>query len=137
MVEQYVRSESDHDREGALRTFGENARDYNAPWEGEEYITGNEVRLFHEQLMKALPDLEITVQGVHTGEDAILAEVIIRGTHLGAWYGLPATGRRVEFPFSGVYMFDAENRLTGEGIRYERGLVLRQFGVFHEHGGQI
>ena len=137
MVEQYVRSESDHDSEGALGTFSENARDDDEPWEGEEYIAGNKVRLFHEQLMKALPDLEITVQGVHTGEDAILAEVIIRGTHLGAWYGFPATGRRVEFPFSGAYMFDAEDRLTGEGICDERGLVLRQFGVFHEYGGQI
>lgn len=137
MVEQYIRSKNDHDLAGALRTFGENARDDNEPWEGEEYIAGNDVRLFHEQLMKALPDIEITVQGVHSGEDAILAEVLIRGTHLGAWCGLPATGRSVEFPFSVVYLFDAEDRLTGEGIWYERGLVLRQFGVFREHGGQI
>jgi hypothetical protein len=58
--------------------------------------------------------------------------VTIRGTHLGGWRGLPATGRRVEFPLCGVYTFDADDRLAGEKIYYDRGTVLRQLGVFHE-----
>jgi predicted ester cyclase len=82
--------------------------------------------------MKALPDLEITVLRRHMAEDAILVEVVIRGTHLGGWRGLPATGRRVEFPLCGVYTFDAEDRLAGERIYYDRGSVLGQLGVFHE-----
>jgi len=82
--------------------------------------------------MKALPDLEIDVQRRHVTDDAVLVEVIIRGTHLGGWRGLPATGRRVEFPLCGVYTFDAEDRLAGEKIYYDRGTVLRQLGVFHE-----
>jgi SnoaL-like polyketide cyclase len=57
---------------------------------------------------------------------------MIRGTHLGGWRGLPATGRRVEFPLCGVYTFDADDRLAGERIYYDRGTVLRQLGVFHE-----
>ena len=40
--------------------------------------------------MKALPDLEIQVQGQHVAEDAIVVEVVIRGTHLGGWRGLAA-----------------------------------------------
>jgi len=82
--------------------------------------------------MKALPDLEIAVQRRHVAEDAILVEVVIRGTHLGGWRGLPATGRRVEFPLCGVYTFDDDDRLAGEKIYYDRGSVLRQLGVFHE-----
>jgi steroid delta-isomerase-like uncharacterized protein len=82
--------------------------------------------------MNALPDLEIAVQRRHIAEDAILVEVVIRGTHLGDWRGLPATGRRIEFPLCGVYTFDAEDRLAGERIYYDRGSVLRQLGVFHE-----
>jgi hypothetical protein len=31
-----------------------------------------------------------------------------------------------------VYTFDAEDRLAGEKIYYDRGTVLRQLGVFHE-----
>ncbi len=82
--------------------------------------------------MRALPDLEIAVQRRHVAEDAVLVEVVIRGTHLGDWRGLPATGRRVEFPLCGVYTFDADDRLAGERIYYDRGSVLRQLGVFHE-----
>ena len=82
--------------------------------------------------MKALPDLEIQVQRRHVTDDAVLVEVIICGTHLGEWRGLPATGRRVEFPLCGVYTFDSDDRLAGEKIYYDRGTVLRQLGVFHE-----
>jgi hypothetical protein len=59
-------------------------------------------------------------------------EVTIRGTHLGKWKGLPATGQRVELPLCGIYTFDGDNRLAGERIYYDRGTVLRQLGVFHE-----
>ena len=131
VVEQHIRFENEHDLEGVLGTFGDSARYDDEPW-GEHYSGRDGVRQFYGQLMKALPDLEIDVQRRHVGEDAIVVEVIIRGTHLGGWRGLPATGRRVEFPLCGVYTFDADDRLAGEKIYYDRGTVLRQLGVFHE-----
>jgi len=131
MVERHVRLENDHDLEGVLHTFGDTARYDDEPW-SEHYEGRDGVRLFYEQLMKALPDLEIEVQRRHVTDDAILLEVIIRGTHLGGWRGLPPTGRRLEFPLCGVYTFDADDRLAGEKIYYDRGTVLRQLGVFHE-----
>ena len=97
IVEQHIRLENEHDLEGVLRTFGDSARYDDEPWD-EHYKGHNGVRAFYEQLMKALPDLEVDVQRRHVAEDAILVEVLIRGTHLGAWRGLPATGRKVEFP---------------------------------------
>jgi steroid delta-isomerase-like uncharacterized protein len=131
IVEQHIRLENEHDLEGVLRTFGDAARYDDEPW-GEHFKGRNGVRRFYEQLMKALPDLEIEVQSQHVADDAILVEVMIRGTHLGGWRGLPATGRRIEFPLCGVYTFDADDRLAGEKIYYDRGTVLRQLGVFHE-----
>jgi hypothetical protein len=76
IVEQHIRFENDHDLEGVLRTFGETARYDDEPW-GEHYTGRDGVRLFYQQLMKALPDLEITVQRRHLAEDAILVEVVI------------------------------------------------------------
>jgi len=131
LVERHIRLENEHDLEGVLRTFGDSARYDDEAW-GEHHKGRDGVRLFYEQLMKALPDLEIDVQRRHVTDDAILVEVMIRGTHLGGWRGLPPTGRRVEFPLCGVYTFDAEDRLAGEKIYYDRGTVLRQLGVFHE-----
>jgi steroid delta-isomerase-like uncharacterized protein len=82
--------------------------------------------------MAALPDLQIEVQSRHVTDDAVVMEVLIHGTHLGPWRGLPATGRKVEVPLCGVYSFDSTDRLSGEKIYYDRGTILRQLGVFHE-----
>jgi steroid delta-isomerase-like uncharacterized protein len=131
IVEQHVRLENQHDLEGVLGTFGESARYDDEAW-GDHYTGRDGVRTFYQQLMAALPDLEIVVQRWHVTDDAILLEVIIRGTHLGGWRGLPATGRRVEVPLCGIYTFDAEDRLAGEKIYYDRGTVLHQLGVFHD-----
>ena len=131
LVERHISLENSHDLEGVLATFGEEARYDDEPW-AEHYEGRDGVRNFYTQLMSALPDLEIAVQRQHVTDEAIVVEVMIRGTHLGGWRGLPATGRRVEFPLCGVYTFDAQDRLAGEKIYYDRGTVLRQLGVFHD-----
>ena len=131
IVEQHVRLENAHDLDGVLGTFGDTAHYDDEAW-GEHYEGSRGVRQFYEQLMDALPDLEIEIQHRHVTDEAVVLEVMIRGTHLGAWRGLPATGRRVEIPLCGVYSFDSYDRLSGEKIYYDRGTVLRQLGVFHE-----
>jgi steroid delta-isomerase-like uncharacterized protein len=131
IVEKHIGLENEHDLEGVLGTFGAAARYDDEPW-GEHYRGRDGVRQFYEQLMQALPDLEIEVDHRHVAEDAIVVEVVIRGTHLGGWRGLPATGRRVEFPLCGIYTFDGDDGLAGKKIYYDRGTVLRQLGVFHE-----
>jgi steroid delta-isomerase-like uncharacterized protein len=131
LVEQHIRLENAHGLAGVLATFGDSARYDDEPW-NEHYSGRDGVEQFYQQLMNALPDLEIEVQRRHIADDAILVEVLIRATHLGAWRGLPATGRRVEFPLCGIYTFDANDRLAGEKIYYDRATVLRQLGIFHE-----
>lgn len=131
IVERHIRLENQHDLEGVISTFGDTARYDDEPWD--EHYDGREgVRQFYRHLMRALPDLEIEVRKRYVAYEAILVEVTIRGTHLGEWKGLPATGRRLELPLCGKYTFDADDRLAGERIYYDRGTVLRQLGVFHE-----
>jgi steroid delta-isomerase-like uncharacterized protein len=131
LVEQHIRLENAHDLAGVLATFGDSARYDDEPW-NEHYSGRDGVKQFYQQLMNALPDLQIEVQRRHLADDAIFVEVRISGTQLGAWRGLPATGRRVEFPLCGIYTFDANDRLAGEKIYYDRATVLRQLGIFHE-----
>jgi steroid delta-isomerase-like uncharacterized protein len=135
-VERHIRLENQHDLEGVVSTFGDTALYDDEPWD-EHYEGRDGVRQFYKQLMTALPDLEIEVRQQHVAQEAILVEVMIRGTHLGAWKGLPATGQRVELPLCGIYTFDADDRLAGERIYYDRGTVLRQLGVFHEPVGAV
>jgi len=131
LVQQHVRLENEHLLEGVLSTFGEHAHYQDEAW-GDHYAGRDGVRSYYEQIMAALPDLEIQVRQQHVTDDNVLLEVLICGTHLGPWRGLPATGRRVEVPLCAVYTFDDGDRLAGERIYYDRATVLRQLGVFHE-----
>src|SRR4051794_16116756 len=74
IVEEHIRLENEHDLEGVLRTFGENATYDDEPW-GEHYHGRDGVRRFYDQLLKALPDIEIAVQHRYVAEDAVLVEV--------------------------------------------------------------
>jgi steroid delta-isomerase-like uncharacterized protein len=130
-VREHIRLENEHDLEGVLGTFGDKAHYDDEAWD-EHFMDIAGVRRFYEQLLKALPDLQIIVQHEHLAEEAIVVEVVIQGTHLGLWRGLPATARKVQFPLCGVFTFDQQDRLSGERIFYDRATVLRQLGVFHE-----
>jgi steroid delta-isomerase-like uncharacterized protein len=131
LVKHHISLENAHDLEGVLATFGDKAHYDDEPW-NEHHKGRDGVRYFYQQLMSALPDIEIEVQKQYVTEDAVIVEVMISGSHQGSWRGLPATGRRIEFPLCGIYTFDADDKLAGEKIYYDRGTVLRQLGVFHE-----
>jgi steroid delta-isomerase-like uncharacterized protein len=131
LVEEHIRAENRHNLEEVMATFGADARYDDEPWADHRHgIDG--VRSYYTELMRALPDLVINVKRRHVSADGIALEVVISGTHHGAWRGLPATGRRLEFPLCGFYTFDGQNKLAGERIYYDRATVLRQLGVFRE-----
>lgn len=129
-VEEHVRLENAHDLDGVMRTFGDSPRYDDEPYD-QHHVGTEAVRGFYEQLMRAIPDLRIDVEQHHVTDEVVILECVISGTHLGAWRGLPATGRKLRFPLCGVYSFDGD-RLSGEKIYYDRATVLRQVGVFHE-----
>jgi len=130
-VEEHVRFENAHDLDGLMSTFGANGFYDDAPWsERHEGLHG--VRGYYETMLRAAPDFHIEVKHRHVAEDCIVLEVELTGTHLGAWRGLPATGRRFDFPLCAVYTFDEQDRLAGERIYYDRITVLRQLGVVSE-----
>ena len=137
IVEEHVKCENRHDLAGLMATFGAEARYDDEPWQ--DHRLGLEaVRSYYTELLASLPDLAIDIRHRHIASDAIVLEVTIRGTHLGVWRGgLPATGRRVEFPLCGIFTFDAHDRLAGERIYYDRGTVMRQLGLFHEPEGAL
>ena len=131
IVDEHVRLENQHDLDGIMATFGGTAHYDDEPW-GEHYEGRDGVRAYYTALLSAMPDLHLAVHRCHTSDDAVILEAVISGQHLGAWRGLPPTGRWVEFPLCGIFVFDAADRLAGERIYYDRATVLRQLGVFHE-----
>jgi steroid delta-isomerase-like uncharacterized protein len=131
LVRDHIRFENAHDLAAVLATFGSSARYDDEPWD-EHHLGRDAVRSFYEELLRAMPDLEIAIRKEHTSSEAVIIECLIRGTHAGTWRNLPATGRRLELPLCAVYTFDEDGKLAGEKIYYDRATVLRQFGVFRE-----
>jgi len=131
LVREHVSCENAHDLEGIMRTFGAAAR-YDDEPAGEHHHGADAVKSYYSQLLQSVPDLFIDVQREHLTANGVILEVVVRGTHAGTWRGLPGTNRTVAIPLCGVFTFDADDRLSGERIYYDRATVLRQLGVFHE-----
>jgi steroid delta-isomerase-like uncharacterized protein len=131
LVEEHIRRENAHDVTGIMATFGRHAYYDDSPW-NEHHAGHDAVRRYYETLLASLPDLRIDITHCLAAEDGVGLEVRISGTHLGAWRGLPPTGRPVSFPLCGIFTFDDAGKLAGERIYYDRGSVLQQVGLYHD-----
>jgi steroid delta-isomerase-like uncharacterized protein len=136
LVEQHIRSENLHDIEAIMGTFGEDARYDDEPC-GDHRVGRDGVRSYYEEMIQALPDLQIDVQRRQVSYEHTILEIVISGTHTGKWRGLPGTGCRVRSPLCAVYSFDANQKLAGEKIYYDRATCLSQIGLFHEPGTDL
>src|SRR5215510_2749235 len=130
-VEEHVRFENVHDLDGLMSTFGSTGFYHDEPW-AEQHDGLDAVRRYYQDLLRAAPDFHIEIKRRHASEDNVVLEVQLSGTHLGAWRGFPATGRRFSFPLCAVFTFDDADRLAGERIYYDRATVLQQMGVLSD-----
>ena len=119
-----------------METFGEHAW-YDVEPLDEQYDGRDGVRTYYEDLLGALPDLQIDIHRRHVTDEAVILEVTMSGTHNGTWRGLPGTGHEVEFPVCAVFEFDDQNMIACERIYYDRATVLQQLGIFHDPEGGI
>ena len=56
----------------------------------------------HQKTLLGMPDFRTETQELIAEGDKVVARVVMTGTHTGNFYGIPATGRRVEF--TGMYI---------------------------------
>jgi predicted ester cyclase len=77
---------------------------------------------------RAFPDQEDEILDLHHAEDAVLLEMVTRGTHLGPLRGLPPTGGSLELRFACIFAFEGE-RLVCERVYFDSNTVLRHLGV--------
>ena len=110
---EHIRLEYAGDLDAIVATFGNSARYIDEPW-GISHVGAEEVHAHYARLAKALPDLRIEIEREHAGDDGVVLELRVSGTHLGPWRGLPATGRRVSFPACVVYTFDDDGKIGAD-----------------------
>ncbi len=85
----------------------------------------DEVRHYWEVTRRYFPDLRFEVIEVHHGDDAVVCEVWMSGTHLGSGPDFEATGRHFRCRSAIIFAFDGE-RLIGARVYYDTGTIARQ-----------
>lgn len=77
------------------------------------------------RLRKSFPDLSFTIETIIAEGNVVAERVTLRGTHLGKFMGVPATGKQV----TGNMM--AFNKFA-DGRVVERGRIINVFGMVRQ-----
>ena len=88
------------------------------------YDGSDEVRHYYESARRYFPDLHFDVIEVHHGDDAVVCEMWMSGTHLGSGPEFEATGRRFRCRSAIIFAFEAD-RLVGARAYYDTGTIAR------------
>jgi steroid delta-isomerase-like uncharacterized protein len=107
--------------------------DYTQPpgWPTDRAGLGQLVLYFHS----AFPDIHVTIHEIIAEEDLVAERQTFRAFHRGEFFGIPATGRRVEM--SGTHFFRIANGKIIEHRANNDDLgMLRQLGVIPSPQGQ-
>ena len=93
-----------------------------------EALHGREVWQQGFELMRqAFPDLEAHVEDLVAAEDRVAVRVSFRGTHVGAFQGIPATGRTIHYVSHEFYRV-ANGLIAEEWICSDMASLVRQLG---------
>jgi steroid delta-isomerase-like uncharacterized protein len=104
------------------------APSYSARLGGNPPVDRNGHEGFARAFYAAFPDMHHEVELVVADESAVAVRFVLHGTHTGSFFGIPASGKRVEIA-ANVVLLVSERRITELfGVFDEAGL-LRQLGV--------
>jgi steroid delta-isomerase-like uncharacterized protein len=125
-VLEHMEAENAHDFDRCIAAFSHPRYEIIAT--GEVWDGHSGVNTLLQENMRAFPDFRFHPEAFHHASEAVVVEGRFTGTHRGAWRGLPATGRKVEFRLIIVFQFDGE-RMICERTYFDIGTPLRQLGV--------
>ena len=126
LIEEHCQAEMDLDLDRTLATLND-APDFKI--NNDEFSGRESVRAFYADLFTGFPDLHIEITRHYVSDEVIIVEATLSGTHKNLFNGIPATGRRIQFPLCVIFPFDENDRITGERAYFDNALVLRQLGV--------
>jgi steroid delta-isomerase-like uncharacterized protein len=94
----------------------------------DELVSSTELRQRVDALRRAFPDLDIETIALLGEGDLVAAHLVARGTHLGAYQGVPATGRAWEARCTAVYRVE-EGRIADAWVTWDQLSLLEQLGA--------
>ena len=129
IVREHMESENRYEFDTTLATFDHPRYELIAT--GDVHDGAKQVMDYFEETRRAFPDQRNELIGLHHADDAVVAEFNLRGTHLGNYRGLPATGRSFECRMAAVFVFE-DDRLVCERVYFDSATILRQLGIAHD-----
>lgn len=76
----------------------------------------------------AFPDMKFIVEDQIAEDDQVATRLTIRGTHLGDFMGIPASGKQVEVSAVSIWHV-AEGKLINEWVNWDSLGMMQQLGV--------
>jgi steroid delta-isomerase-like uncharacterized protein len=129
IVLEHADAENEHRFDVALDTFHHPR--YELIPTGDVIDGAEDVAAYYEETRAAFPDQRNRVLALHHGDDAVVMELELTGTHLGNFRGLPATGRSFSCRMVAIFDFE-EDRLIAERVFFDQNTILRQLGIAHD-----
>ena len=131
LVREHMESENRHEFDVTIGTF-DHPR-YEIIPTGDVFDGEARVVQYFDETRTAFPDQRNELIAMYHADDAVIVEFTLRGTHLGSFRGLPATGRAFTCRTLAIFVFEP----GGEGIVCERvyfdsATILRQLGIAHD-----
>ena len=87
---------------------------------GDVHDGPQEVMDYFEESRDAFPDQRNELIELHHAGDAVIAEFMLKGTHLGNYRGLPATGRPFECRMCAIFVFERRPARLRAGLLRHR-----------------
>ena len=129
IVREHMESENRHAFDVTLATFHHPR--YEIVPTGDVYDGAEEVAGYFTETRRAFPDQRNELIALHHGDDAVVVEFDLLGTHLGPLRGLPPTGRDFRCRMTAFFEFEGD-RIVCERVYFDQATLLRQLGLAHD-----
>jgi len=123
----YVKYFNAHSVQGMISCFDEEGKWLDIPI-GTPYRGHARIREMLTAMFDAFPDVSYELQDLVVRGDHAAARFLMRSTHLGTLYGVPATGRAVVLPSLGFITF-RDGKIISDHCYFDLAMVLRQWGL--------
>ncbi len=87
-----------------------------------------QVAQFYTGLFNGVPDATFELFNAFVGEEGVVEESILRGTHRGTLFGIPPTGREIALPLTIVFPI-IRGQIMGERLYFDLATLAKQLGV--------
>lgn len=125
---EHVLHENRRDLEQLIGTLAEDAVYELVPlkkfWRGKA-----EIREFYHMLWSAMPDVKLDLKSRVADEHFVVEESHVHGTHTGPLFGIPPSGRYIEFDLVIYFPFNEDGEILGERMYLDVNSITGQLPI--------